>query len=352
MKNIVIFFCLVFFYFLSFSQSKTPVIRVGDTLQIKLDDLVSSQPVSKNIRRLEVLDLRDDTGSLGYTTIAFKKIMRLTFDSATDHVLENWMRNYLKIDKGNVGDKLIVCLKKLRISNEVTLRVFENGHEGQPQNGWDEGIQIKMEFYLNKGECYYPLFRFDSLMNIDGKLPNDAPDFLIKGLTTAFAKLLRLNLESIPESARKLSLDDIVARNRKEATVPVLIETVYKKGVYKTFEEFKLNKPSITEFEFKKGHFGDMLYVKEGDKEFPDRTAWGFCDGKNLFINSSDIFSELIREGNTFYFKGVKAISRKAIHSGAKTSLFNLATNTGEKYTVYKVDKKYYQLDMETGEVY
>ena len=113
-----------------------------------------------------------------------------------------------------------------------------------------------------------------------------------------------------------------------------------------------MNAPSVAEFEYRKGKMGDVLYVKEGGNEFPDRTAWGFCDGKNIFINSSDIFSELIRDGNTFYFNGVKSITKKAIHNLMKTSLLNIATNTGEKHSVYSVDKKYYQIDMETGEVY
>lgn len=353
MKNIVIFVYLIFFSLLSFAQIKTPVIRAGDTLQVKLDSLVSSQLVSRNIRRLEVLDLRDDTSSLGYiTTKVSKKLKQLKFTSATEYIVRNWISDYLKLDKGNVGDNLVVCLKKLRLSSEATLRIFENRHEGQPQNGWDEGVLIKIEFYLRKDQFYYPLYRYDSVLNIEGKLPDDAPMFLTTAFSSALSKLFTLNLEHIPESARKLTIEDIVARNNKEIQIPILIETGFKKGVYKSFEEFKMNAPSVAEFEYRKGKMGDVLYVKEGGNEFPDRTAWGFCDGKNIFINSSDIFSELIRDGNTFYFSGVKSITKKAIHNLMKTSLLNIATNTGEKHSVYSVDKKYYQIDMETGEVY
>ena len=353
MKNIVVFFYLIFFAFLSFGQMKTPVINTGDTLQVKLESLISSQSVSKNIRRLEVLDLRDDTSSLGYiTTKVSKKLKQLQFASSTEFVIGNWISNYLKIDKANVGDNLVVCLKKLRLSSEATLRVFENGHEGKPQNGWDEGVLIKAEFYLRKEQYYYPLYKYDSVLNIEGKLPDDAPMFLTDAFSSALSKLFTLNLEHIPESARKLTLEDIIARSNKETQIPILIETGFKKGVYKSFEEFKMNAPSVSEFEYRKGKMGDVLYVKEGGNEFPDRTAWGFCDGKNIFINSSDIFSELIRDGNTFYFKGVKSITKKARHNPLKASMFNLATNTGEKHSVYSVDGKYYQIDMETGEIY
>lgn len=353
MKTNAILLYLLFSSFLSFCQVKTPVIKAGDTLVVKLDSLVAFQHVSNNIRGVEVLDLRDDTSSIGYyVSKFFKKIRRLTFDTATDYVVGNWMCNYLKIDKGNVGDNLFVCLKKLRISNEATLRVFENGHEGQVDNGWDEGALVKIEFYLRREKYYFPLYRYDSLLNIEGKLPDDACMFLTTAFSSALSKLFTLNLEKVSETSRKLTLEDIVARSEKETQVPILIETSFKKGVYKTFDEFKMNAPSVADYEFKKGKFGDMLYVKEGDNEFPDRTAWGFCDGKNIFINSSDIFSELIRDGTTFYFKGIKSVTKKAKHRVLKSSTFNLATNSGEKHSVYSVDNKYYQIDMETGEVY
>ena len=356
MKTSIIFFNLIFCSFLCLSQVKTPVIKNGDTLKVKLDDLNSSLHISKNVRGIEILDLRDDTSSLGYYFNKFyKKVRRIVFDTSTEYVVGNWISKYLKIDKGNVGDNLVICLKKLRISNEATLKVFENGHEGLADNGWDAGALVKIEFYLRKEQFYYPLYRYDSLLNIDGKLPDDAPMFLTTAFSSAFSKLSTINLEQIPETSRKITLQDIIARTNKETEIPILIETVYKKGVYKTFEEFKMNAPSVTDYEFKKGKFGDMLYVKEGDNEFPERTAWGFCDGKSVFISSTDIFSELIRDGSTFYFRGIKQVTKKTKRTAAtilKITPIELAVNRGEKYSSYSVNNKYYQIDMETGEIY
>ncbi len=348
--------CLFLFSFsnLCISQIKTPVIKTADTITIKLENPVSVQQISKYIKSLRIIDLRDDTVSLGYCITKLpKKVNRITFDTSSDHVIRNWFSHYLKIDKENkTGDQLLVCVKKLRLSNEATLREFENADPGQPFNGWYEGVLIKIEFFMGRDEFYYPLYRFDSVIRREGKIPGDAPAFLATAFTAALSKLFTVEFDHIPATRRKLTLQEIVTRNSSGSAAPVLIETIYRKGVYKTFEEFKMNDPSIKDFEYKKGKMGDMLYVKEGDKEYPDRTAWGFCDGKNFFINSSDLFSELIRDGNTFYFKGVKSITKKAVHNPMKTSVLNLVTNTGEKRTVYKVDNKYYQVDMETGEVY
>ncbi len=353
MKAIIIFLYLSFCSFFSFSQLKTRLLKTEDVLPIELGSKISAEPAISHIRGIEVLDLRDDTTSMGYSFSSFyKKTSRIIFDGPTAYVVSKWIGNYLKIDKGNFGDKLLVCIKKLRLSNEARVKVFEHGHEGQPQNGWDEGILINIEFYLHREEFYYPLYRYDSVLNIDGKLPGDASMFVTTAFSSVLSKFFTINIEQRLTSARKLNLEEILSRRNKQTHIPIFTETAYKKGVYKTFEEFKMNAPSVTEYEYKKGKLGDVLYVKEGKNEFPDRMAWGFCDGKNVFINSSDIFSELIRDGNTFYFKGIKSITKTTRHRLETASLFNLATNTGQKRSAYSVDSKYYQIDMETGEVY
>jgi hypothetical protein len=348
---LILIFCLPLH---PFSQNKTNPIKYGDLIKIKLETVIADKKVSSNLIGFELIDLRNDTSSLGYAfTKLPKKINKICFDIASDGAITDWFCNYLKLDKRNKwGDKLVVSLRKLRISNEIATKTFDNGHQGQPQNGWDEGMLLKIEFYLWHDEMYYPLYRYDSLKTIDGSLPNDASQFIADGFTAALSKLFTLDLSFVPGHVRKLSRSDILERNSKENQLPILAAVQYKKGAYKDFDEFKLNSPSIFEFEYKEGKMGDFLYVKEGDKEYPDRTVWGFCDGRNLFINSGDMFAELIKEGNTFYFSGVKSLTRKTRHNLLKASTFNLITNTGEKKTVYTVDNKYYQVDMETGEVY
>ena len=132
----------------------------------------------------------------------------------------------------------------------------------------------------------------------------------------------------------------------------MLNEISFKKGVYKNFEEFKMNSPSLTDYDLRVGKLGDILYVKENGLEYPERKAWGFCNGTDIFINSADKYSKLIRRGNTFYFLGIKGIIRKTKHDLTRASIFNLATNSGVKYISYSKISKYYKVDMETGEVY
>jgi hypothetical protein len=63
--------------------------------------------------------------------------------------------------------------------------------------------------------------------------------------------------------------------------------TVLKRGIYKTFEEFKINSPSIPlDFEIVSADTGVLFRLKI-EKEITDAfgVVWGFCDGKNAYIN-------------------------------------------------------------------
>lgn len=76
----------------------------------------------------------------------------------------------------------------------------------------------------------------------------------------------------------------------------------YKKGVYKTFKEFKYNGPSITsEFLFD----GKRLWLIDGEgkkKKIYQKDIWGFSDGSKLFI-SWHKYNEITEKGRYCTFK-------------------------------------------------
>jgi len=68
-----------------------------------------------------------------------------------------------------------------------------------------------------------------------------------------------------------------------------------KRGIYKTYEEFKNNSPSVPlEYEIKAVRlimqsqlYNDIVYQMEIDKDKAKEIGdiWGFCDGKSVYIN-------------------------------------------------------------------
>ena len=249
----------------------------------------------------------------------------------------------------------MVNVKKLRLSNEVTPKIYKDGHVGQPNEGWEKGVIIKIEYFLQKDSLFTPLYRFDSIIILKERLRSYAHEYISSALQVSLVKLFSINLDAALYSKNKILLSDIIRVNRQGHDLPVYINTKKQKGVYTTFNEFKMNAPSLADYEFRRGKMGDILYVKENGSESPVRNVWGYCDGENFFINSGDKYSQLISTGYSFYFQGIKAITRKAKHIWMQSLALNglnYATDTGPKETAFKKKLKYYQVDMETGEVY
>jgi hypothetical protein len=190
------------------------------------------------------------------------------------------------------------------------------------------------------------------VFRINEKLPGDAGFFIAESLKFALQKLAIVNLTDIWARKKKLQFQSILENNSKALQLPVLETASYKKGVYKNFEEFKNNTPSVTEYELRKGELGDVLYVKEGTTEYPERKAWGFCDGVDLFIHSGDKYSKLLRRQNSFYFGGIKGIARKIKYDPFHSTGSGLMAHSGSLNTTFSKIIKYYKVDMETGLVY
>ncbi len=375
---------LILFISISFTilaQIEAKTIDFNNKLEINLEKEVFSHSFSNNIHSVNVIDVRDDTVLLGYHYLKEWDAKRYLVQPGTlqknkdndiwskvyhcspslSRGFSEWINEYLQCRKNeSAKNKLLIVVKKFWLSAEADEIRFENDKKGQAINGWDAGVLCKLEFYLEKDSVFFPLYRIDSVFTFKERLNDyagikfvdNAGFFVTSVLKASLEKLVDINLDEIIAKRRKLSFGDISGEYSKKLEVPVLKFINLKKGVYKDFEEFKANAPSITDYEFRKGTAGDILYVKEEDTEYPTRGAWGFCDGTDIFINSGDKYSALVRRENTFYFLGIKGVIQRSKHVFMRSSGLNYAMNTGPKKTVYKLDLKYYQIDMETGEVY
>jgi hypothetical protein len=77
--------------------------------------------------------------------------------------------------------------------------------------------------------------------------------------------------------------------------------TGLKRGIYKNFSEFKFNRPSINyEFTIEEGvqNYGPkrdslghkVYYLVLSEPSLNNDSVWGFCDGKNIYINNVYFF--------------------------------------------------------------
>ena len=340
-----------------FSQIQTDSIN-SKSIKIRLQDDTTNAAFSINLSRLTILDARDDTSDLGYFVSTIGGVKKYVFKSGFTEELTEWYSRYLMANEQNkTNTSLFVNIKKLRLSNQITPQLRHDGQTGQPHDGWEKGIIAKIEYFIEKDSFYIPLYRFDSIIILQENLRRNADEYVSTALKASLVKLFTINLDHALLSKNKILFKDIIRSNTQAHNFPVYTSSLSKKGVYKTFNEFKMNEPSLTDFEFRKGKMGDILYVKEDGNEYPARKVWGFCDGENFFINSGDKYSKLVRSGYSFYFEGIKAITRKSSSSNINLPIYDPITggyfsSNSPQETKFKKEIRYYQVDMETGEVY
>jgi hypothetical protein len=117
-----------------------------------------------------------------------------------------------------------------------------------------------------------------------------------------------------------------------------------QKGLYRSYEEFRHNAPSITrDFavisnDNKKNKWaGNGFSVEMKDTlispRIIQREMWGFCDGKTIFVNAHNFqrsygFHPLLHLGRYAYLEGIDPMAESTEKlSGVRTSFVNVADN-------------------------
>jgi hypothetical protein len=154
----------------------------------------------------------------------------------------------------------------------------------------------------------------------------------------------RIQNENIPElisRKRKLNMNDVRSFYTKRFDVSVM-KTCLKKGVFKTFDDFRNNNPLEGDFKLTNA-ITDELYIISKSKEELILDYWGVFDGKNLFIRAGFNVFPAVRVQNTFEIYGAKYI----------TNIYN-NPRQGDLIRTNKMRlfKSILQLNMDTGRFY
>jgi hypothetical protein len=95
----------------------------------------------------------------------------------------------------------------------------------------------------------------------------------------------------------------------------IINTTVYKKGIYKSFEEFKYNAPSIiSPFTFNKNNVWLLEDEDKGERVKKDE-YWGFCDGEKIYIRWNKNY-ELLEKGRYCFFEAKEVNILPVVSSG------------------------------------
>lgn len=330
--------------------------------------------ISIPINSISVVDARPDSSAIGlYQLFELDPrfiVTRESFRTETDQ----YIKKYVHCSKSD-SCSVVMVLRKFWISTNV--HMYDSMMWDMKKDTSEEinvSLFTNIEYYLFKDSGYYALYRFDSAFSTDIKKPiniagintagNKQKSFVgllvQEALETSLSKLETMDWKknATVSSKRKFTWSEIVAHEHKIFDIPVLNDNLLVPGVYLTFEEFKSNSPSVTEFEITKDKLNDFIYIKRSDgRQVSLLNGWGYCDSNNqIFVRLKYNYFKLQRRQNAFYIYG----SNQTIHEYYTRSYPGSSGTNGSSPTPgysstindFVLALKPFQLDWETGELY
>ena len=342
MKTSILVACGLFFYLFAPAQVKPPSLSALPAVTIRLNQETSSQNNTNSLfSHFEVIDQRPDTGRIGLHinkgAAGHARDRQLVFARPAATEIADWLnQHFTRPDAPYTG---LIVLRTLWLSdaNYPLEDLMRDPNKQQERTH----IRLKAEVYAGKDSNYMPVFRFDTLFytikavySIHSPYSNWERDLagILGGLADSASSLA----DRKQASGRQIPLTAIHQFNQSRFASPIDGNPTLTRGVYANFEEFRNNTPSIQNFEIKMEGPNVLLYIREPNgRSYYSHDAWGYCDGKNVFIMRDGVLRASWKEGKAFYFS-------------ASNSTASISSNT----TLYNRIRYIYTIDMDTGSIY
>ncbi len=269
--------------------------------------------------------------------------------------LTRYFNNYYSISNQTSGKQLLCYIKKFSITlHYELLKHLNDGSElfNDAAGDFKNDISIEIECYYKTGDDLYPAMRLDTNYSIryqKGKLLTDAVKEMLQPL---MYKMEHINFDNVLKR-NQYTIEQIAKRYTDRFNLPVLTADVPKKGVYKSFAEFRNNAPSIDSFIVS----ADKLKYNAADENHANATSlvnkagqkhsnavflydahhdlinpsgiFGYCDGTTFWMQYGSFFYPLVKTGNSFEFIYIYHYADLNLHTQIRYILMPLNIETG-----------------------
>lgn len=302
---------------------------------------------------IKIIDNRFDTSKLGFEpvfpSIDFNKRngKKIVLDEGVTKSLENYYNGFYEKAFTANGIQLVIVLKKFWLSGvddekNKEIDISRNENSGR-------FLYCKWEYYLKKNELLVPLIRVDTVVNGVKFESERRQNWGYKNQRKVLQLILNGLIEVFDFNSTANQFDNLQHKTWNEVqkfntnyyNIPIMTDSVIKKGVYLNFNEFRQNKPSIINFKEGKTHLGQKKYENYIEDDQGNRITdyWGYFTGAELKVGKYRN-EKMYRKNYTFEFF--------LEHQYAYTTT-NMVGGTS-----YKEKRMWipYQIDMETGNIY
>ena len=296
----------------------------------------------------EVIDERPDTtrigvhGNLPMHSHEFDR--QLVFPGSATQELGRYLNRHFT--HPDAPDTVLVVLRQLWLSDTDPYLAATNPYRpaSYSERTGNTHIRLKAEVYVCRDHHYLPLLRIDTLQATGNVTYNS-----VKCTYVSWEKDLALLLGDLTENAalaaaskessgKWITRDDIRRFNQSRFNIPIFNTPALTRGVYASFEEFRDNAPSIQDFEVKTDNGGLAIYLKSSDGgSYYTHNAWGYCDGRQIFLMRGGLLQPLRKAGNSFCFYGTEPYDHAPVPGSFG--------GHNERHCLYIID-------IDTGEIY
>jgi hypothetical protein len=364
--KILLLLLLLVSQILCYSQSQKAIRETVDVFSKVRNELIEfktqSQPQTSllSFSGIKVLDKRYDTSAIGYMRIVnpHSETYRLITKNKLQYDANAFLNQLYKKGFRANDSLLIIVVRKFWLYKKYTIEdpKLLKGNIVQRYL-----FNLSIDCFSFAKNVYTHLIRKDTIIIMKDGAKESEKGTLISESVGNVVNSLSLDSVARQVSGRKkftyTELNEYYDQNLRQ---PILNDTFLRKGVYRTFEEFKQNRPYYTNFEVTKVKPETILYLTDDKGSVPTTSEWGYCDGKNIYIKTDKHLFKLNRLAGSFLFMGDKKMANVA--KGPNKNVFNnipglwiagealdVAMSTPDKL---KYELVPLQLDMASGELY
>lgn len=258
-------------------------------------------------KSIRVEDVRFDTTHIGIYSV-FKNVLgpslksyRINLDGGLRNSLHNFLNPFFKPLPTEEDMELVCFVKTLSVIRKDTIVENESLQYKYGQ------VNFGAEVFLRSGSNFYAAIKIDTVLySVIGTREKQISDDMRDYLLIPVFQLLRNEISHTKWESilRRTVFTEKTVRNHyftERFDIPVLTQPC-KKGIYRSFLEFKNNRPYISDFKVKKEKFNTIFLVDNEGNYIPTTKLFGFCDGEKYWILRGNYRFPMFRVCNGFEF--------------------------------------------------
>ena len=266
---------------------------------------------SAPVADIRIMQFVKDTVRLGYVLRGpGNQVAYIQPEKPLTTMLQNHIEKMYGNDYKKEGIKMLWVIKELRIGERT---------------GFTEYSYLKLNadaYMLGSNNQYTTLYRLDTIFATESG--GDVTAWHGQELENALKLILRESLKEakvINTTGTAFTLEDISKTAAPYFNHPILTDTTYSEGAYKTFDEFLQNKPSIQDYipvSVKKKKTISITGFKSRNGD--SINIWGICKNGEIYKYAENQLVPIERNGNGFivsYYVAKSNIRNNGIFIGS-----------------------------------